>query len=57
MELCQRIQYCKGIPADWSTGVAVFLKEEDNIFELRQQSDVKLLEHAIKLWENVLKKR
>ena len=50
MELCQRIQDEKGMPADWSTSVAIPISRgKRDIMNCGEYRGVKVLEHAMKI--------
>ena len=57
MELCQRIQDEKGMPAEWPTTVVIPIsKGNGDIMNCGMYRDVKLLEDAMKKVEKVLEK-
>ena len=58
IELCHGILDGKGIQEDWATSVAIpIFKEKGDIMNCGMHRGVKLLEHAMKIVENVLEKR
>ena len=56
MELCQRILDGKGIPEDWATFVVIPIFGGKGDMNCGMYGGVKLLEHAIKIVEEVLEK-
>ena len=58
MELCHRILDGKGMPEDRATCVAIpIYKEKEDIMNCGMHRGVKLLEHAMKIVEEILEKR
>ena len=57
IELCHRILDGKGMPEDWATSVTIpIFKGKGDIMNCGMYMGVKLLEHAIKMVEEVLEK-
>ena len=57
-KLCQRVLDGKGMPEEWKTSVVVpIFKGKGDVMECGAYRVVKLLEHAMKIVERVLKNR
>ena len=57
-KLCQRVLDGKGMPEEWKTSVVVpIFKGKGDVMDCGAYRGVKLLEHAMKIVERVLKKR
>ena len=58
VELCQRVLDRKGMPDEWQTSVLVpIFKEKGDVKNCNTYRGAKLLEHAMKIVERVLKRR
>ena len=58
MELCQCVLNGKGTPDEWQTSVLVpIFKEKGDVSNCNTYSEVKLLEHTMKIVERVLERR
>ena len=58
VKLCQRMLDRKGIPDEWQTSVLVpIFKEKGNVRSCNISRGVKLLKHAMKIVERVLKRK
>ena len=58
MELCHGILDEKGMPEDWTTSVSIpIFRGKGDIMNCGMYRGVKLLEHAMKIFEKVLEKR
>ena len=58
MKLCQHVLDGKGMPDEWKTTVVVpIFKGKDDVMSCGSYRGVKLLEHAMKIVERVLKRR
>ena len=58
MKLCQRVLDGRGMPDEWKTSVVLLIfKGKGDVMSCRSYRGVKLLEHAMKIVERVLKRR
>ena len=58
MKLCQRVLDGRGMPDEWKTSVVVLIfKGKGDVMSCGSYRGVKLLEHAMKIVERVLKRR
>ena len=58
MELCQRVLDGRGMLDEWKTSVIVSIfKRKGNMMSCGSYRGVKLLEHAMKIVERILKRR
>ena len=56
-ELCQQVLNGKGIPDEWKTSVVIpIYKEKKGVMNYESCRGIKLLEHALKIVEKILKK-
>ena len=58
VELCQRLLGGKGMPDEWQTSVLVpIFKGKGDVGSCNTYTEVKLLEHAMKIAERMLERR
>ena len=58
IELCQRVLDGRGMPDEWKFSVIVpIVKEKSDVMSCGSYRGVKLLEHAVKIVERVLRRR
>ena len=58
MELCQHVLDGRGMPDEWKTGMIVpICKEKGDVMSCGSYTEVKLLEHVMKIVERVLERR